>query len=559
MTGYFALLRLQFLSRFADLKPRNIAANFRDHKGKTVGMAIAYVFLFVYLGGFLIFAENAILDVLLKSNPPMPDLLLTVAVSMGMLSTLVLSFFFIMSSLYFGRDNAFIASLPVTPRTVLAAKLTQVWLSETGVSALFILPAGILYMIRVGADALFALRLLLVWAGIAVLPIVIITWISTLLIRFSALWKRREIVATVSGIAFMVAYMFFAMNLGGSIGGGEAQDMIAAFISSNTSRIQSLTRFFPPAGWAARGLLGDWGQLALFLAVCALAMAVTVWGVGFFYQKLALLQSETPSDRKKTVRQASDAAYSGGSVFKACVTREIRQLLRVPSYATNTLPTAFMPLLMTGMMAVLMGRTLGEEGETIQGLLSGLNGALIVGILTAVMSYMASMNTALSTAVTREGRGHAFLTALPIPPRTSIMAKLAVGYGLSLLGCLSAAVLLAVLYPAVALHALLAAILTALFCYATGCIVLRRDILHPKLNWLTEQEAIKQHFGVLIGMLLGWGLLIALGVLSYFLITWDLSMYAYFAVIGGILLLLCLVSHRLLMKTADEKYLQTEF
>ena len=556
MTGYFPLLRLQFLSRFADMKPRNIKANFKEHKAKTIGMAFAYVFLVVYLLGFLIYIENVILDALIPMG--IPDLLLTVAVTMSMLSTLILSFFFIMSSLYFGRDNAFIASLPVTPRTVLAAKLTQVWLSETGVCALMILPACILYAIKVGVDPLFYLRMLLVWAGVAVLPIVIIAFLSTLLIRLSGLWKKREIVATVGGIAFMIAYMFFAMNLGGSIGGGEVQDVLASFFASNQARIESLTRIFPPAGWAAKGLAGDWGKLLLFLAVCALAMAAAIWIIGFFYQKLSLLQGETPAEKKKSVTHATAAAYASGSTFKACALRELRQILRVPSYATNTLPTALMPVLMTAMMAIIMGRTMSEEGESLQALLGELNGALIVAILTAVMSYMASMNTALATSVSREGKGHAFLTALPIPPRTAIMAKLTVGYGMSLIGCVLAAVLLIVLYPFIAVHAVLAAILTALFCYATGCIVLQRDILHPRLNWLTEQEAIKQNFGVLFSMLIGWGILIALGVLTYFLLDWGLGMYAYFAVIAALLIVISLITHKLLMKAADEKYILAE-
>ena len=290
MTGYFALLRLQFLSRLADLKPRNIKANFQAHRGKTVGMAIGYVFLFVYLGAFLVVSQSYILDALMGIG--VPDMLLSMAVTAAMLSTLILSFFFIMSSLYFSRDSAFIASLPVTDRTVLAAKLTQIWISETGISALFILPACILYAIRVGVDALFYLRMILVWLGVAVLPIVIVAFLSTLLIRLSFLWKRREIVATVGGIALMVAYMIFCMNMGNMFGDASSGgDLLTQFLTSNQARIEAMTRIFPPASWAAKGLMGDWIQLLLFLAVCVAAVALAIWVIGYFYRTLSLLQS----------------------------------------------------------------------------------------------------------------------------------------------------------------------------------------------------------------------------------------------------------------------------
>ncbi len=555
MTGYFPLLRLQFLSRFADLKPRNIKANFQAHRGKTVGMAIAYVIAFAYLGAFLVFSEYYILDSLMEIG--IPDLLLSMAVTMAMLSTLILAFFFIMSSLYFSRDTAFIAALPVTPRTVLAAKLTQIWLSETGISGLFILPACILYAIRVGVDALFYLRMLLVWAGVAVLPVVIVTLLSTLLIRLSFLWKRREIVATVGGIALMVGYMIFVMNMSSTFSGDDSTNFLIQFFTNNRARIESMTRIFPPAGWAAEGLLGDWGRLLLFLAVSAGAMALTVWLVGYIYRDLSLLQSETPADTKKKARSASDS-YQGGSAFRACVVREIRQILRVPAYATNTLPTAFMPVLLTVMFAVTMNRSMGAEGESFEMLLDGLGGGVLVAGIAALLAFMSGINPAIATAVSREGRGHAFLTALPIPPRTSILAKMAVGYGMSFIGCLVAAVILMVMVPALTLYVVLGFILAALFCYAVGAITLSRDIAHPKLDWLTEQEAIKQSAGALIGLLVSWGLLVTLGILSFFLLRWELGPWAYFGCMAALLLVILALSHMALMKAADKQYCQTE-
>ena len=66
MTGFFALLRLQLLSRFADLKPRNFRNALKEKKGRTIGMAILIVFLVIYLGAMLFIVENKILDILMK-------------------------------------------------------------------------------------------------------------------------------------------------------------------------------------------------------------------------------------------------------------------------------------------------------------------------------------------------------------------------------------------------------------------------------------------------------------------------------------------------------------
>ncbi len=551
MTGFFPLLRLQLLSRYADFKPRNLKTQFREKKGRTIGMIIGLLVAFGYLGGFLVFMENAILSYLIKMG--MPDLLLSMAITVSMLGTLVISFFFIMSALYFGRDASYIASLPVHSRTVLAAKLTQVWISEVGYSIVFIMPAAILYGVRVGGDALFYLRALLAALGAPILPIVLVSFVSTLLIRLSALWKHRDMIATASGILFIGAYMFLAFNIGSMSGSGEGEEIVVRFMQSNMDRVDALTKAFPPAAWAAKGVLGDWGQLALFLAVNAFAAAFAVWAIGFVYQKLSMLQGETPAIRKKGgVRRGS---FTGGSAFKALCLREIRQILRVPSYATNSLPTALMPAFMVGMMYFAFSRV-GGEGESLETLLQTVNADILLPILTAVMAYMAGMNPALSTSVSREGKGHDFLTALPVSSRTMVLSKLTVGYVMSLAGVALASAAIAALLPAFGLHAALAFVLCALYTYMTSCLALMRDVKHPKLDWVTEQEAMKQNFSSVFGLFLGWGILIALAGLTYLLFTWEVGLVPYFAIMAALLACGCVLTHTLLMRAADRYYCQ---
>lgn len=554
MKQYFALLKLQLLARFSTLNPRRWGASPSEKKGKGALKAVAYVVLFGYLLGLLIYLENALLGALISMG--MPDLLLTIAVMVAMLGTLVMGFFFILSTLYFGRDAAFIASLPVKTHTVLAAKISQVWLSETGVAAVFLLPAGILYGIRVHPEPLFYLRLALVWLGAAALPIVAVAWLSTLLIRLSALWKRREMVATVGGIVLLIAYMYLCMNLGSLAGGDGAQEYLIQFLSSNQARIQSMARVFPPAGWAANGLLGDWAQLMLFLAIGFGGLILTVWLLGYSYRTLSMLQSETPAAQGRKGKMP--ASLSASSPFRACCRREIKQILRVPSYATNILPMSFMPLLMVGVMALSMSRAMAQEGDTVAAVLEGVGGGTVLAVMAAVMCFMAGMNPAFSSAVTREGKGHPYMTCLPVSARTVVLSKLAVGMGLSLIGCLPAAVLLGVLVPGCLIQAALAFVLTALFCFITGCIALANDTAHPKLDWLTETEAIKQKagMGTLISMMVNWAILAALGVISFFLLRAGAGMLVYFACIGGLLLLAALLAWRWLLHNADTKYCQ---
>ena len=554
MKQFMALLRLQLLSRYADMKPRNLKTALKEKKGRTIGMFFLILFLIVYMGGMLFYAETKIIDVLMKMH--MADMLVTMAVVFATAGTLVMAFFFVLSVLFLGRDATYLASLPVKARTLLSAKLTQVWISETCIDALIILPACILYGIKTGAAAIFYCRMIVVWLLIASLPICLIAILSSLLIRLSALWKHREMLMTVGGIAFLLGYMYLMMNLGGMSGNAaDGGEMLENLVLNNTDRIKGMTQMFPPTAWAAEGMLGQNDTMFLVWILVSLAAPVLlVWGLGFFYRKLSMLQSETPSGRKK--KFTGKESFAAAGQLKACVLREIKTIFRVPSYATTILPISFMPVIMIIMMNMFMSK-MGEGANGFGGILAELNPALVMCILAAIMAYMGGLSPALSTAVTREGRGHDFLTALPVPTHTFIRAKFIAGFSLSFIGHIAAGVAMVIFFPGMELQVALALIMCLLFLYVNSCLELSRDIKKPKLDWVTEQEAVKQNFGVLIGMFVSWAILIALAALSYFLITWKLNMWIIFGILSGILVILCIVTRTLMYRNADKYYCET--
>ncbi len=549
MKEYAALMRLQLLSRYADYKPEHIREQLKEKDRKKLWRLFGAVILIIYLLVILITVENALLKALIPMG--LADLLMSLAVGMGVLGTLVMAFFFVMSALYFNRDAVQLASLPIRTRTLLSARLTQVWVSETMVNAMILLPAGILYGIRTGVDGLYYVRLAVVWLTLSILPIMIVSWISTLLIRLSALWKRREMIATVSGIILLIAYMIFCFNMGSIMGGDEeASEMVARFLASQQGRIESMFVFFPPLRWAVKGLMGDGGQLLLFAAVSLAAAALTVLGIGTVYRRLSLLQGETNAEPIRKVRSSN--AYGSSSVLAACCRREWKSIARVSTYAVNTFPTAFMPVFMIVAMYFGIVRGGGLDTASLAEAANQFPQALIVGIMTAVMAYMMGINPAAATAVTREGRGHDLYKSLPIDPAVNVQAKLLVTFGISVAGALAGTIALMILLPMFVPHALMAFVLCVMFGFATTALSLGRDVRHPRLDWVTEQEAIKQSSGSLMGLLISWGLLVALGIISYFLIAANMSMYLYVLIMAVILAVICWLSYRKLIKSAEE-------
>jgi len=562
MTAFFALLRLQLLSRYSDLKPKNWKTLDPKRKKRTILNVVLYAFLLVYLGGVMFYLETKAIDLLMKMGTPpygLADLIVTAATAVSIIGTLILAFFFVMSSLYLSRDSVFLAALPLKPRTILAAKLVQIWISETAINALILLPACILYGIRTAQPPLFFVRLLFVWLAAPMMPICVGALLATLLVRASALLRHREAIMTVGGMVLMVGYIYFSMSFGGMMGNtGSGGDMLQSFLMSNQSRIEGFTKIFPPAGWAVRGLMGDWSQLVLFVAASLASFVLLVAVLGIWYRKLSLIQAEAPVavSGKKGIQRG--AFSNTGNALSALVKREILQIIRVPSYATNILPVCLMPPLMVVLMGLYLGKNIGSNGESLEILFQQIPGALTVGAIAAFVCFMGDMNPALSTAVSREGRGHSFMLGLPVSVRTHLNSKLIVGYGLSALGIVITGVALAFLFPLARLESILACVLALLFTFITSCLALAKDVKNPRLNWVTEQEAVKQNFGTMISMLIGLAMLAALGTLSWLLID-KLHVVAplpYFGIIAALLAAGCAAAYVHLMKAGERYYIR---
>lgn len=552
MRKFLALLRIQLLARFSGLKPANLKkVTDRKEKRKMLGPVMVYVMLLVVFAGAIIPLEYMMMQALAVIGQE--SLLIGMAVTLSMICTLIMSFFFIMTSLYFGKDAAYLAALPIKSSTILSAKLAQVWISETAISALFILPASILYGIQVGVDAMFYVRMVMVWLTVAILPICIVTLLSALLIRLTALWKHRESMLTVGGMVLMIAYFVFIFMINSNpTSEEETVANMTAMLSRHDGLLHTVTRLFPPAAWAADGLLGDWLQMALSLMVNIAAVVLTVWIMHKPYRRLSLMQTENPVSKKAAKGENS---YCASTPFMACLKREWRQLIRVSTYALNTLPTALMPALFVGMIGYMIVSK-GGSGE-MQAALSGAGvpDGMVTAVLAAMMCFMAGLNPAVFTAVSREGRnGHNILVSLPVSPTVPVMAKMTVGMALAASGILIAGVIGCVLLPAFIAEVLAAVVLSLLYCYVVNAFGLSMDVKRPRLDWMTETEAIKQGVNTLKGMLIGFGFLMTLAVVTVGLFLLKANFYIYVSVMVVLMAVAAALAHKMLMRTAEKYY-----
>lgn len=502
MSLFLKLLKLQLNQR---LGLSALRASFRDETRKTLLRALVYVVAVVGVGT-LIGMYAWLLTLLVPSFVQMglEKVLLGLVLLAAMVLVFVMGLIYIIGMLFFAKDTEFLAALPIPQRTVFAAKFGQVLLSEMATGAAILVPAFVVYGIQAPVGALYWARALLTTLLMPCIPLALSGLLSLLLMRFNALWRRRDLLTVVGSVLLVVVVFAGQMLLQSSIPQDMTTDAVMALVADSSGILRAVVSAFPPAGWAAEGVLGMYGPLLLFIAVSLAALALVTWVSGKVYYAGAMAQLETSAARRKA-RLDGRNVRRHGPVFSLFL-REWKTVLRTPVYALNGLITIIVGPLMILMMTFMQGAASGaEELAFFFDLLKGaVDTRLVVLLLAAAFMAIASINPAAGTTLSREGKLFYLSRMIPISPARQVLSKLLFGFSVSALTMIVMG-LTGMLALGISPLVVLAGVLLGIAASVGPMVIsLLPDILKPKLNWNSETEAIKQNINGMIGMLFGW-------------------------------------------------------
>ncbi|MGN0971903.1 MAG: hypothetical protein ACI4OY_08100 [Aristaeellaceae bacterium] len=517
MRSYGILLRLSLKNTLASL--RTGVTN-----RKTGRISIGYVLLAILgCAGLLGLAvalgvgESYLFNGLVRLGQPL--LLPTLVMMLCMICTLLFSAFHTLSRLYFSRDTAWLASLPVTSRTVMASRLTEVCLGEMGVNLLLMLPSLVLLGMHLGGGVGYWFRAGVTLVVSVAMPVAVTTLLSALLTRITGFTRHKEALLMAGSILLMAAVLTLELSVMPRIPDDADATFFISILLSRTGLIDALTSAFPPLRWAVNGLAGDWAGFGLFLLVSVASLGLVVALMGGRYLNDCIRQSEQAARRRG--RRAERTAGQQQSQLVSLFRRECLEILRTPTYAFNSLGSViFMPLMLVIMLISISSTdVLPEVMQQLSGLLGMIPGTDMLLLCTLVMCIGCWINPAVSTAVTREGKHHDLYRMMPVTPATCLNAKLLMGMSINQLSALVTGILFAAVLGRYALWLLPGFVLAVAVNYTCCAFSLTIDALHPNYDWVNETQAIKQSMNVM------WGMLAVLILLLMPCAAWGLVWY----------------------------------
>jgi ABC-2 type transport system permease protein len=171
------------------------------------------------------------------------------------------------------------------------------------------------------------------------------------------------------------------------------------------------------------------------------------------------------------------------------------------------------------------------------------NASIVLASAVAAAIFIAGTNGITATSISREGQQLYVNKYLPMSYTEQLYAKVLCGIIFSTIGMIGLIVTVAVLLKLGTVIAILSFIAGFIAIFSTSLTGILIDLYNPKLNWDTEQKAVKQNMNVVVNMLIS----MALAFLTVFGITMlETDLYTTFAILVLVFGILDIVLYRFL-------------
>ena len=478
-----ALLKKQFAELFSAFR----LGSDKQGKRRSTGMLVALCALMLYAVGAIVFMMWSVGDMLCA--PLVQSGLGWVYFSLGGVMAFSLacvgSIFTAKSQLYEAKDNEFLLSMPIPPRTLLLTRMLALYIIAFFFCALVFAPIAVCYFTVTG----FAWVPALLCVCIALLIPLAVLAVSCLLgwaIAFvTARIPAKNVFTVILLIAFFLLYSLAVAYINEWL----------TFILLNgeqlgTSFENPLLFVFRELGLAATG---DGLAFLLFTLVCIGAFALV-----YILLSLTFLKTATMQRTRKKARYVERESKTRSVVF-ALVCKESARYMKNPMILFNCG--------LGSVLALVFGGFALFNTELCQVIANApiAKGEVAV-ILACILCFIAASNTVTGASISLEGQNLWLLRSMPVRSTEIFFAKIAFHTAYTLLPTLPVCVLLCVLLQIPVLTSAFVTLTVAaitLLCAVVGLVV---NLKFPNLKWTNEMVAVKQSLSAVLCLFAGWGI-----------------------------------------------------
>ena len=427
--------------------------------------------------------------------------------------------------------------MPIPVRTLIVARLMNVYLLGTMYAAVAMLPTLIVHWLTVGATAANVVCGILLFLIVTVIVLILSCALGWIVAKISLRLKNKSFITVLISLAFIGGYYYLYFR---------AQELINDLVQHAAGYGESVRSSAYVVYLFGRIGEGDLLATAIFTVGTSLILALTIYILSRGFLKLAT----STADIKKV--KYSEKRAKEKSLFGALLGKEFARFTSSPNYMLNC---------GLGIIFILaLGVFLLIQGDTVLYILGYTTGTAsnprwdIVGLaFCAALMMMSTMIDTAAPSVSLEGRSIWIPQSLPVLSKTVLMAKTAMQMLLSGIPMLFASICVAIVLQGsvftldlTVTEIVLIAVVPLLFTVFMSLFGMFLGVKSPVLHWTTETVPIKQSGAVAIAIFGGWGFVILFAV-PYLLLGSLMGLTVYLAAWAVILIAASVILYRWLM------------
>jgi len=550
MNKFIKLLKFQFKYKIGLTQLKHYTEK------KTINKVIAAfssvgALIFVAL---MLFTYSMLLMVIFDSAKiiGMPELLPSLLVIAGQLMVLVLGMLYVFSIMFSNKDVEFLSAMPFKPGQIFLSMFSIVYIMELLSVSIILIPGFAIFGVNTGADFTFWIKTFIILLFFPMIPLAIATSLMLLLMKATNRFKHKEAIATISGFVLITGFMVGNSYFSTSVSTQNNSAFMANFLSGKIDIIDVLTKNFPNIKLAMKAITlpGIEGVLSLieFILLSLAFILITYFLGSKFYIKI--IQSSGGIKHGKAL--STNKIKATGPVM-AYFIKEWRIILRTGIYAMNGLFSIVLgPIMLIPIFFTSSKSSASEFAALFEQLKFNLP-ALTLGIC-AITLFIATLNPAASTTISREGTEFWISKVIPQSPVVQIKGKFLACLSISLLSVITTICTAQFILRLPLFNFIFILIFALIACSPAVSLSIIVDLLRPKLIWGSPTEAIKQNANVLIGMLLSIFIIAIFIVPSLLLVLNGVSLWICYGLMALLIIAAEITLRKLLFVTAKNRY-----
>lgn len=479
------------------------------------------------------------------------DIYITLVTTSSQLMLFIAGLFFAFNSLFGGKENSFLSTLPFKKGYIFLTSFVMAYLVSYITGLFILIPGAAIYYIKSGIGIAFLLKTFALSLLLPVIPMSLAVILILGTMNIANRFKHKEAVATISGFVLLAVFIFANMAFSSKMQEGYESSFLADMLERfDLAEISS--SIVPYAGFMDKFLVGSSKEsvtgIIVMIILSAILFTLTYLTGARFYDRII----EKLSYANKKNNKVELSKVRARTPVSAICKKELKLVLRSPIYALNCLINIILGPVFV--LSVFVFTKNSNEAEVINTLISEYRKepAILTYVFIAFVSLITAMDFAPSSTFSREGSNFWVTKIIPVPYKEQVKGRILASVIFYLLCAVPMSVFLQYFIKLPVFYLVAALVIIYISVLEFTYLSISIDVWNPKLKWSNEAEPVKQNLNTMAAMLLSY-ILIVINAIPV-LLSKMIPGYLCLAISVVITVILSVLLRQLLMIVISKKY-----